>query len=214
MLRKLYNYFFKKSVRRGIFSYCSTDNFEIWCREIGIEGNQELVELTKKAWEASWLSTVEPYVFNFDNLSRVEDWDYRFIMLARHISSWSKDPSTQTGAVIVDANRRVVSVGYNGFARGVRDTEERLNNRELKYKMICHCERNAILFSQRDLSGCTLYTYPFMSCTTCASMVIQSGIKRCVAPPIPDRLMDRWAEDMAISEQMFRESGVELVILK
>jgi deoxycytidylate deaminase len=28
-------------------------------------------------------------------------WDIRYLELAKHGSSWSKDPSTQTGAVIV-----------------------------------------------------------------------------------------------------------------
>ena len=71
-------------------------------------------------------------------------WDLRFIELAKLVSTWSKDPSTQTGAVIVDPNRRVVSVGYNGFPIGVDDDPERYANRDLKYKMIVHCA---------DLSG-------------------------------------------------------------
>lgn len=124
------------------------------------------------------------------------DWDRRFIEMAKLVASWSKDPSTQTGAVIVDPRRRVVSVGYNGFARGVEDTPERYADRETKYKLIVHCERNALLFAGRDLKGCTLYTWPFMSCATCAAVVIQSGITRCVAPPIPEHLRERWEVDM------------------
>lgn len=140
-------------------------------------------------------------------------WDLRFLELAKLVSTWSKDPSTQTGACIVDQDRRVVSVGYNGFAKGVQDHPERYADRDLKYKLIVHCERNAILFAKRDLTGCTLYTYPFMSCSVCAGMVIQSGITRCVAPKIPDDKKERWAEDMALSEQIFREAGVEVCLL-
>ncbi|NCA14162.1 MAG: hypothetical protein EBS89_08535, partial [Proteobacteria bacterium] len=77
------------------------------------------------------------------------DWDRWFLGLAHYVSTASKDPSTKVGAVIVDAERRVVSVGYNGLPRGVEDSEERLHNREVKYKMIIHAERNAILFAQR-----------------------------------------------------------------
>ena len=62
-------------------------------------------------------------------------WDKRFLGLAKHISAWSKDPSTQTGSVIVDPKGRIVSVGYNGLAQGVHDLPERLNNRDIKYKM-------------------------------------------------------------------------------
>jgi dCMP deaminase len=142
----------------------------------------------------------------------MDKWDLRFLGLAKHISTWSKDPSTKTGAVIVDLDRRVKSVGYNGFAKGVNDTPERLNNRELKYKLVVHCERNAILFAD-SVKGCTLYTWPFCSCSVCASMVIQAGIKRCVAPPIPDSLKGRWGEDVLLTEQIFKEAGVVLDLI-
>lgn len=143
----------------------------------------------------------------------IDWWDTWFVNLARYISTASKDPSTQTGAVIVDNTRRVISTGYNGFPMGVDDHPERYANRELKYKMIVHCERNALLFAREALHGCCLYTWPFMSCSVCAAMVIQSGITRCVAPEIPEHLRERWAEDMALSSQMFEEAGVEVKIM-
>ena len=59
-------------------------------------------------------------------------WDNRFLNLAKHISTWSRDPSTQVGAVIVDNKKRIISVGFNGLAQGVEDLDEVLNNRELK----------------------------------------------------------------------------------
>jgi len=141
---------------------------------------------------------------------RVEKWDRRFLELARFISNWSKDPSTKVGAVIVDENRRIVSCGYNGLPQGVKDTDERLNNRELKYKLIVHAERNAVLFAERPVHGCTLYTTPFMPCSVCAGMMIQAGIKRVVAPYSDN---PRWLEDFKLTEQLFSESGVELVLL-
>lgn len=137
-------------------------------------------------------------------------WDTRYLGLSKFIAQWSKDPSTKTGAVIVSPTGSVISVGYNGFPRKVADHEERLNNREEKYKIIVHCERNAIIFAQRDLLECTLYTWPFMSCAPCAGMVIQSGIKRCVAP-INDN--PRWVNDFELTKTMFREAGVELTLL-
>lgn len=134
-----------------------------------------------------------------------DKWDERFLEMAKLVASWSKDPSTKTGAVIVDNKRRVVSVGYNGFSRGVVDSEDRYNNRETKYKIIVHCERNSIIFAQRSLDGCTLYTHPFMSCAPCAAMVIQAGITRIVAPYDNN---PRWVEDFKLSSQMFKEAGV------
>jgi dCMP deaminase len=141
-------------------------------------------------------------------------WDLRFLQLAKLVSSWSKDPSTQTGAVIVDPDGRVVSQGYNGFAKGVDDSPERYADRELKYRMVVHCEINAILFAERDrLMGATLYTHPFCSCSRCATQVIQAGIVRCVAPPLPAHLEERWGEDIKLSRQMFEEAGVQLDIV-
>lgn len=137
-------------------------------------------------------------------------WDRWFLGMAEYISTASKDPSTKVGAVIVDENRRIVSCGYNGLPQGVEDTEERLNNRELKYKLIVHGERNALLFAERSVKGCTLYTTPFMPCSVCAGMVIQAGIKRVVAPYSDN---PRWAEDFKLTEQLFSESEVELVLL-
>lgn len=140
-----------------------------------------------------------------------EWWDNWFLGLAKYVSSASKDPSTKTGAVIVDDKRRVISIGYNGMAKGVADSAERLENREIKYKMIVHCERNALLFAARSVEGCTLYTWPFMSCTPCAAMVIQAGIKRCVAPK---SVNERWIDDFKLSQEMFSEAGIVLDLME
>lgn len=136
-----------------------------------------------------------------------QKWDNRFLEMAKLVASWSKDPSTQTGAVITDSMNRVVSVGYNGFARGVNDSAERLRDRDLKYKLIVHCERNAVMFAGRDLQGCTLYTWPFMSCAPCAAMMINAGITRCVAP-VSDN--PRWQADFALTRQILSEAAVRL----
>jgi dCMP deaminase len=141
-------------------------------------------------------------------------WDCRFLGLARHVSDWSKDPSTQVGAVIAAPDNSIVSVGYNGFARGVSDAPELYADRDLKYRKVVHAEINAILFARgRDLSGCTLYTVPFMPCAPCSGIVIQAGISRVVAPTTPADKVERWKSDMQIAIEQFREAGVELVII-
>ncbi len=138
-------------------------------------------------------------------------WDAYFIGVARCISNASKDPSTKVGAIIVDRDRRIVSTGYNGFPRGVVDSEERLHNRDVKYKLIVHAERNAIIFARQDLRGCIIYTYPFMPCAPCAGMVIQAGIVEVVAPRNDN---PRWQDDFLLTEDMFREAGVKLRLLE
>lgn len=139
------------------------------------------------------------------------NWDFWLLGLAKYISTASKDPSTKVGAVIVDEDRRIVSLGYNGLPRGVDDSEERLTNRDLKYKLIVHAERNALLFARGSIKGCTIYTYPMMPCAVCASMVIQSGIKKVVAP-VSDN--PRWQEDFALSKQLFTEAGVQVNLIQ
>jgi len=137
----------------------------------------------------------------------IDKWDARFLRLAKEISTWSKDPSTQIGAIIVAPGNRVVSMGYNGFARGVEDSLERLNDRELKYKMIVHAERNALLFARENMGYYTLYTHPFMPCAPCAAMIIQTGIKKVISWENDN---PRWQEDFEISKIMFQEAEVEL----
>lgn len=139
-------------------------------------------------------------------------WDLRFLEIARTISMWSKDPSTKVGSVIFDRDNRVVSLGYNGFPKGVEDSAERYVDRETKYRMVVHAEMNAIMFARRDISGCSIATYPFMPCSNCAASIIQSGIRRVVAPRLPARLQERWGESCRLSESMFGESGIELAL--
>lgn len=140
----------------------------------------------------------------------ITKWDLRFLELARHVASWSKDPSTQTGAVIIRPDKTVASIGYNGFPRGCSDADALYRDRETKYSRVVHCEMNAILAAREPLHGYTLYTWPFMSCDRCAAHVVQSGIKRCVAPVLPEHLRDRWRASIASAENMFREAKVEL----
>lgn len=135
-----------------------------------------------------------------------EKWDARFIGLAEHIASFSKDPSTRVGAVIVDPAHRILSMGFNGFARGVQDTPERLNDRETKYEMVVHAEINAILFAKCDLDGMILYTYPLPPCARCAALIINAGVKEVVAPPVTQ---ERWVTSCSLALDMFYEAGVE-----
>lgn len=139
-------------------------------------------------------------------------WHRRFLNLAKHISGWSKDPSSKIGAVIVDGNRRIISTGYNGFAVGVDDSEERLENRDIKYKIVLHAEENAILFSKQNLAGCSLYVSGLPPCAHCASLIIQTGISKVYAwkQDIPER----WQESVALTKKIFEEAGVTLTFIE
>lgn len=141
--------------------------------------------------------------------AKTRAWDLRFIELATLVSSWSKDPSTQTGAVIVRPDRTVASVGFNGFPKQMDDAPELYANRETKYQRIIHCEMNALLHAQESCQGYTLYTVPFASCDRCAVHMIQAGIKRFVYPIIPADKEDRWRDLLERSEYYMDEAGCD-----
>lgn len=140
-------------------------------------------------------------------------WDNDFLALA---TFWavrkSKDPSTRCGAVIA-RGKEIVCLGYNGFARGVRDLPERYDDRGLKYQLVVHAELNAITIARQPLDGCTLYTWPFQPCSRCAAVVINARIARVVAPVLPEDKRERWGEDMALAAMQFREAGVSLELV-
>lgn len=133
-----------------------------------------------------------------------DKWDLRMLELAKQISSWSKDPSTKVGCVIMDGNYRVLSLGYNGFPVGVSDIG--LDEREYKYARTVHAEMNAILFAKGELEGATMYVWPMPPCSRCAGPIIQSGIFRVVSPPAGER----WAESCKIGHEMLDQAGVEI----
>lgn len=134
-------------------------------------------------------------------------WDQRFMDLATHVAQWSKDPSTKVGAVIVDAARRVIGLGYNGFPRGVRDDPERYAEKRVKYALVVHSEANAILNANRHVRECTLYTTK-APCSECSKLIVQSGITRVVSPQWS---MDHpWADDGEFARIILLEGGVEL----
>ena len=111
-------------------------------------------------------------------------WDEYFMGVAILASKRSKDPSTQVGACIIDADRRILSTGYNGFPKGCSDDEFPWNRDEsageTKYQYVVHAELNAILnASGKKLAGSTLYVGLF-PCNECAKAIIQSGISEVV----------------------------------
>lgn len=137
------------------------------------------------------------------------DWDTRLVALAGLVASWSKDPSTQVGAVVVDDRRRLLSVGYNGFPRGVADLPERLADRPTKYALVCHAEENALTQCETPIRhGATLYASLF-PCQDCAKLALQRGITRICAPA-PDLAHPRWGGHFATTLALLREAGVEV----
>lgn len=144
--------------------------------------------------------------FNFIN-----KWDERFLNLSEHFSTWSKDPSTKVGAVAISQDKQILSMGWNGFPRGIFDTEERLNDRKIKYDFVVHAEKNLIYnacMNGISLKNSTLYVN-FPVCGECAKAIVQVGIKKIVCGHTG--FSPRWKESNELAEKVLNEANVEFI---
>ena len=106
-------------------------------------------------------------------------WDEYFMKIAETVALKSKDPSSKMGCVIVDKNKRVVSLGYNGLIQGADESRLTLSERPMKYYFATHSEMNAVLFAHQDLASCTIYNR-VATCDNCLKYCLQAGITRFV----------------------------------
>lgn len=140
-------------------------------------------------------------------------WDRRFLELAKHISLWSKDPSTKCGAVIVRQDRTIASIGFNGFPMDMYDNIDNYNSREEKYGRIIHAEMNALIHAKESVRGCTLYTWPMQSCNRCMVHMIQAGIERFVAPRVSGETLERWKDSFKKTQEYANECGRKIELI-
>jgi len=135
------------------------------------------------------------------------EWDKRFLRLELEVASWSKDPSTKVGAIIVRPDRRIVSTGYNGFPRNVDDAPELIADRAVKYKRTVHAELNAILQAREPLDNTELYcTFP--PCASCAGAIVQAGVKHVSWISASPDTINRWAEEWKHMIEMFKQAKI------
>ena len=142
-----------------------------------------------------------------------DKWHYRFIRIAREISTWSKDPSKQIGAIIVK-DKRILATGYNGFPKGIDDAPEKYEDRELKYELVVHAEMNAIYnatFNGISLKDSTLYVWGLPVCSECAKGIIQVGINKIVIAY--EDVPQRWVDSFKKSSDMFDEANIDWQII-
>ena len=140
--------------------------------------------------------------------TNLTQWDRRFLQLGKLVASWSKDPSTRVGCILVDQQNRLISTGFNGLPAGVKDTEKRLNDRETKINLVIHAEENALLFAKGNTVGCTAYIWPLPPCASCASKLIQARVRRIVSVAPDPGLEKRWRNSFTLADVLYAEAGV------
>jgi dCMP deaminase len=144
----------------------------------------------------------------------MNNWDERWLQMAKLVATWSKDRSRKTSAVIVDDRDVLIAIGWNGFPRGLRDDVPERHERPAKYAWTEHAERNAIYNAAANgikLRGCKMYM-PWYPCADCARAILQTGIAEliCVEPDWAD---PHWKADFAVVREMLEEAGLTVRFL-
>lgn len=144
------------------------------------------------------------------------NWNEYFFSIAETAARKSKDRSVKVGCVITQPDHDVVSIGYNGFPRGVDDSKEEWHLRPKKYLVTAHAEENAICNAARhgkSTDGCIAYV-TLQPCARCARTLVNAGILEihCKAVPKSWANSEQWKEDFATARELCNEAGVELII--
>jgi dCMP deaminase len=138
-------------------------------------------------------------------------WDKRFLRIAEEIRSWSKDPGTKVGCVLVK-ERRILASGYNGFPSTLSDSLELYEDRDYKLAVTVHAEANAIMNAAKNgakTESCTAYV-TFPPCSQCAASLIQAGVEKVVCPD-PALAPERWRASFKLANDMLYTSDVKLL---
>lgn len=137
-------------------------------------------------------------------------WHQRFMLLAREVADWSKDPSTKVGCILV-RDKKVISTGYNGFPKNISDDLNRLVDREQKYELTVHAEVNAVTTAALhgvSTEGATAYV-TFNPCSRCSAVLINAGITAIYVDAAAE-IPPRWLQNFILASRILKEAEVEL----
>lgn len=154
-------------------------------------------------------------IMRFMNMRTSETFnagDYRDAMQAAiNEATTSNDPSTQTGAVLVGSDGKIISRGSNNMPRGVVSTPER-SERPLKYLVREHAERVAIYRAARVGRATidSVMVSMWAACADCARATICAGCKAFVRFPL-EHDASNWGESQRVADEMLTEAGVAIV---
>ncbi|MBF0192223.1 MAG: CMP deaminase [Magnetococcales bacterium] len=95
-------------------------------------------------------------------------WNERFLQLAYFVSQWSKDPKAKVGSVLLNSRGWPIALGFNGFPKGIEDSLDKLEDGELKNKMVVHAEQNALICAGTKAENGEIYIIGKPVCPRCA----------------------------------------------
>ncbi len=139
-------------------------------------------------------------------------WDQYFMEIAKVVALRSNCRRRQVASVIVK-DHRIISTGYNGTPRGIKNCDEggcprcasdAPSGKNLGECICSHGEENAIVqaaYHGISVKDSTLYT-TFSPCLLCAKMIINAGIKEVV-------YKERYSID-DVARRILTEAGVKL----
>ncbi|MCI7644456.1 MAG: dCMP deaminase family protein [Lentisphaeria bacterium] len=139
-------------------------------------------------------------------------WDEYFMSIAAVAASRSNCSRRHVAAVIVK-ERQIISTGYNGTPKGIKNCDEggcpRCNSdipsgQGLTECICSHAEENAIVQAAKHgiaIEGAVLYT-TYSPCLLCSKMIINAGLSEVV-------YQDRYSID-DVSMRLLHEAGVKV----
>jgi dCMP deaminase len=112
-------------------------------------------------------------------------WEEHAMGLAEKASLRSEDPYQKVGACVLDFNKDVLAVAYNGLVSGLNVSEDFWKDRDKRRPYMIHAETNALARIKRGegfLIACTL-----LPCSSCAANIAAHGIKKVLFKEIYHR---------------------------
>lgn len=137
---------------------------------------------------------------------------HRYMGIADSVALWSKDPEAKVGAVAVSPQGNIVSTGFNGFPRGILDSQERLNDKEVKNSIMIHAEMNCIINAASQgvpLHSCQIFVSGRGTCLSCAKALIQVGVAEVIMKKSDREASEKWLKDIEFAEMLYREASIK-----
>lgn len=144
-------------------------------------------------------------------------WQRYYMGMAEYVATGSKDGSSRFGSVLVKPNKRLASIGFNGFPTRIPDDPDILNDperRQEKYDLIVHAEENCLdNYEGFDTQGYHLFVTAH-PCEQCAKRITNTGIEYVYWCADKTDYMERWGDSIKRATTKLERAGIKMVPVK